>query len=106
MKLFKSIFNFIFGLFDSIFFLLSILLFIGLIFAIGRNISNDTINIIHVSWIVLFLNWIFFGAGIHIKRAGIEMENNNLKSAGTLIIWSQILVSVIVITILVYQYWL
>lgn len=110
MKLFKRLFKFIYNFFDNIFSLLFIILALGLlvgtIIETGRGVSNDMINIVSLSWFVLFLNLILSNAAEHLRQAGIGMENRDLKSAGTLLLWSQILIALIAITTLVFEYFL
>ena len=108
MKLFKQLFKFIYNLFGGIFSTLSIILALVLlvvtIIETGTGISNDTINIVSLSWFVLFLNLILANAAEHLRQAGIGMENSHLKSAGTLLLWSQILIALIAIITLVSEY--
>ena len=93
MKLFKFIFNFR----DYIFSLIAGLIFLLFIISIVRDIFSATISIITVLWFVLFLNLMLVNVGVSLRRAGIEMENNHLKGAGNLFLWTHMLVLVITI---------
>ena len=98
MKLLKFISN----LGDYIFSLIAGLFFLLFIISILRDMSSGTTSLLTNLWFVLFLNIMLINVGISLRRAGIEMENNHLKGAGSLFLWIQILILVIAIAILVY----